>query len=137
MRGCCRRETKPQHISASLVNVVAMGNGPSRLETRLQAIQLFPYHAGRAIPHHTRFLMRIALAAGSCPCCLSTLGKLLIQARSSSSSWLRQGYSIVRHGALSRPVGHPAFAQMERSVCLGARLFSIRLIACPCIGERA
>jgi len=102
-----------------------MGNRPSRLETRLQTIQFFPYHAGLATPHRTRFRVSIALSAGSCPHCFSTLGKLLTQEHSSSSSWLYQGCCIVRHGAPSRLVGDPEVHSFPWSV----RRFVVRRLA--------
>src|SRR5260370_12929659 len=111
-------------VIGSVSDVVAMGTAPPRLEIELQTIQFFPYHAGLAMPCCTRLRAIIALPACSCSCCLSTLGELLTQERSSSSSWLCQGCSIVRRGAPSRLVGDPAFAHMKRVVCLGARLFS-------------
>jgi hypothetical protein len=102
------------HVTASLSDVVAMGTAPPRLEIELQTIQFFPYHAGLAMPCCTRLQTLIALAAGSCSRRLSTLGELLTQERSSSSSWLCQGCNIVQRGALSRRVGDPAFASLKR-----------------------
>src|SRR5260370_12791583 len=104
-------------VIGSLLGVVGMGTGAARLEIELQTIQFFPYHAGLAMPCCTRLRAIIALPACSCSCCLSTLGELLTQERSSSSSWLCQGCSIVQPGAPSPLLRDPPFPHLKRVVC--------------------
>ena len=123
------------HVTASLTDVVAMGTAPPRLEIELQTIQFFPYHAGLAMPCCTRLRTLIALAAGSCSRRLSTLGELLTQERSSSSSWLCQGCNIVRRGAPSRLVGHPVVRHgdtSERDVGIQLISFANFISRSPC-----
>ena len=83
----------------------------SPLEIGLQAIQLWPYHAGLAVHRHGRLWQAAALQACYCPLALSRPGKPLTQECSSkflpaepgirrSASRRTQGMTVSHHPAL-------------------------------------
>jgi hypothetical protein len=53
--GCISREEKLLQTMIVVSNALPHGGLLPRLDIRFQAIQLYPYHAGLAIPHPTAF----------------------------------------------------------------------------------
>src|SRR5438128_2340691 len=93
---------------ASVSGVVPMGASLSSLEIGLQAIQLWPYHAGLAARRRGRLQAAAAFLACSCLLALSRPDKPVTQEPSSSSSRLRRGYDEAPRGA-HRTFGFPEY----------------------------
>ena len=76
-QGVARKKVDSRHAdSAGSTDVVPASVTVPPLETRVQAIQLSPYHAGVAGPYHTRLQVSPASHPGSCPILLSDSGKV-------------------------------------------------------------
>src|SRR5512133_211391 len=73
--GCIGGPTKPTQGVAPVTGVLPADGTLHRLEIRLQAIQLSPYHAGPSAPRPIRLDTAADFLACSCPLSLSAPGK--------------------------------------------------------------
>ena len=90
------------------------------LEMGIQAVELSPYHAGLAGPHHTRLLMSPASPTCSCPLWLSPSGK-----SDDPEAPLRTSLDSVEDSA-PRPAAH-TFTAHGSSTCVALSCSMVRV----------